>query len=257
MEIFIRKYEKDGSGTHVILLHGFCEDHTIWDDVLPAFSGCELHLVDLPGFGRSQTKLPLPLTIDWVADQVYENVIKPLKTKPIVIGHSLGGYVTLSLAERYASSIGGFCLFHSTGYPDSEEKKQTRNKTMDFVNEKGVDEFIRQFVPGLFHSTFRREHPETVQKVVDLCAKTPRLTITSYLSAMRDRPDRMQVLREFTGKKLVVAGEKDGAIPLEQSLAMKEIVGEKNFFLLENTAHMGMIERTGESIEALQAFVMA
>lgn len=257
MDLFVKKNGKAGSGIHVILLHGFCEDHTIWDDVLPAFSDCELHLVDLPGFGRSQTKLPLPLTIDWVADQVYEQVIKPLKTKPLVVGHSLGGYVTLGLAERYASSLGGFCLFHSTGHPDPEEKKQTRNKTMNFVNENGVDEFIRQFVPGLFHSTFRREHPEAVQEVVALCAKTPRLTITSYLAAMRDRPDRMQVLEEFAGKKLVVAGEKDGTIPLEQSLALKEIVGEKDFHLLENTAHMGMFERTEESIEALQSFVKA
>ena len=257
MELFTKKSGKTDSSTHVILLHGFCEDHTIWDNVLPAFSGCALHLVDLPGFGRSQVELPLPLTIDWVADLVYAQVIKPLKVKPLVVGHSLGGYVTLGLAERYASAIGGFCLFHSTGFPDSDEKKQTRNKTMDFVNEKGVGEFIGQFVPGLFHSTFRREHPETVQEVVALCAKTPRLTITSYLSAMRDRPDRMQVLKEFAGEKLIVAGEKDGAIPLEQSLAMKEIVGEKDFCLLENTAHMGMFERTEESIEILRSFVKA
>ncbi len=257
MSLYIKEIGKVGSPTTVLLLHGFCENHTIWDNMLPAFDGAEICLVDLPGFGRSQTELPSPLTIDWVADRIFDEVVKPMNKKPFIVGHSLGGYVALSLAERYVHATSGLCLFHSTAYPDSDEKKQTRNKVMDFVNEKGVDEYISQFVPGLFHSTFRRAHAGAVQEVVDLAAKTPKETILAYLQAMRDRPDRKHVLKEYSGKKMIVAGEKDGAVPLEQSLAMKDVVGEAQFRLLKDTAHMGMFEKMEESRQALRAFLKA
>ena len=235
----------------VILLHGFCEDHRVWGNVLQTFADRVMYLVDLPGFGNSMVTLPSPLTIDWVADTIYQEVIAPEKAAPIIIGHSLGGYVALALAEQYGPSIGGLCLFHSTAFADTPEKKETRNKVIDFVNTSGVKTYTNQFVPGLFHSVYRRSNPDTVQEVVSIASATRLDTLTAYAAAMRDRPDRMKVLEAFAKAKLVVAGEKDGAVPLQQSLAMKKVVGEANFVLLKDVAHMGMYEKPEESREAL------
>lgn len=256
MELFSKQLGQKSAAPTVILIHGFCEDHRIWEVLTPQLSeDCNLILVDLPGFGQSSTQLPLPLTIDWAAEELFRQAIEPLNTRPLLIGHSLGGYVSLSLIERYASAIEGICLFHSTAFADSEEKKNTRNKVIDFVNEKGVQEYVEQFVPGLFHSTFRRAHEDKIAQVVALAAQTPRLTVTAWLAAMRDRPGRNDVLKRYRGKKLVIAGEKDAAVPLEQSLALKELVGQENFVLLKDTAHMGMFERTPECVEAIRDFL--
>lgn len=240
-----------GSLSPVILLHGFCEDHSIWKNILPAFAKRRVFLVDLPGFGQSEAELPSPLSIDWVGDRIYSELMLRQGLSPIVVGHSLGGYVALSLAARHANSLNGICLFHSTAFADTPEKKESRNKVISFVKENGVAAFTDQFVPGLFHSTFRRQNPGKVADVVKLSGNTSAPTLISYTEAMRDRPERLQVLKEFDGQKLVIAGDKDGAVPLEQSLILKEMVGGKSFVLLEGVAHMGMYEQPDQCIKAL------
>lgn len=233
------------------MLHGFCEDHTIWANMLPALRHCDVYVVDLPGFGKSHDGLPDDLSIDWVAETVHRELISANQLQPLIAGHSLGGYVALALAEKHQRDTTGLCLFHSTCFADSPEKKETRNKVIDFVSGKGVEAYTSQFVPGLFHSTFRRSHAKEVEKVVALASTTPLATLTQYTAAMRDRPDRSEVLSAFPGRKLIIAGEKDGAVPLEQSIKMSKMVGQGAFILLKSTAHMGMFERPEACRKAL------
>ncbi len=257
MSLFVKEISAQIPETEkspILLIHGFCEDHTIWENIVPALKHHQVFLVDLPGFGNSIDRLPDDLSIEWVADAVFKEVIEKNAVNPVVIGHSLGGYVALALAEKYAHQLAGICLFHSTAFADSPEKKVTRNKVIDFVKNAGVKTFTSEFVPGLFHSTYRRSNPDQVQKVVDLASTTPLNTLVAYTAAMRDRPDRMQVLKNFEGKKLIIAGDKDGAVPLLQSLSLKDVVGESNFVLLKDTAHMAMFEKPEESCAALTSF---
>ncbi|HTM92045.1 MAG TPA: alpha/beta fold hydrolase, partial [Flavisolibacter sp.] len=51
----------------------------------------------------------------------------------LVIGHSMGGYITLALAEKYPELLNGFGLFHSTAYADAEERKEGRRKTIKSI----------------------------------------------------------------------------------------------------------------------------
>jgi pimeloyl-ACP methyl ester carboxylesterase len=259
MALFVKKLAPEepqsSNDSPVLLLHGFCEDHSIWENMLSAFPGRTIYLVDLPGFGKSNLELPHPLSIDWVAEVIYHQVIEPEQIEPIVVGHSLGGYVALALAEKFKNSLSGLCLFHSTVFADSPEKKATRNKVIDYVSKSGVESFTTEFVPGLFHSLFRRKNPDIVQQVVDLAARTTLDTLTAYTAAMRDRPERSEVLKIFEQPKLIIAGEKDGAVPLEQSLLMKEMVSADQFVLLEETAHMGMYEKPEACKKALGSLV--
>jgi pimeloyl-ACP methyl ester carboxylesterase len=45
-----------------------------------------------------------------------------------MLGHSMGGYITLAFAEKYPSLLTAFGLIHSTAFADSEEKKKTAKK---------------------------------------------------------------------------------------------------------------------------------
>jgi pimeloyl-ACP methyl ester carboxylesterase len=58
-----------------------------------------------------------------------------------MIGHSMGGYITLAFAEEYPQYLDSFGLFHSSAFADSEEKKAIRTKAIDFINDKGPDAF--------------------------------------------------------------------------------------------------------------------
>src|ERR1043165_584251 len=135
-----------GNGPPLIFLHGFCETLEIWNDFTPALSEkFRTVAIDLPGFGASPSLGP-GFTIDQVGDAVHAWLKKTQLSDFIVIGHSLGGYVALSLAERHGVNVKGICLFHSTVFPDSDEKKENRNKVAKFVREHGVLPYVDTFV---------------------------------------------------------------------------------------------------------------
>ena len=235
-------FREEGSGPPLILIHGFCETHEIWSEfVKPLTSKFSVLTPDLPGFGKSDI-LPGFFTIDQVADEVAHWITEVGIPPAAVIGHSLGGYITLSVAERYPHLLKGFGLFHSTAFADSQEKKESRNKVMDFVSKHGVPPFLSTFVPGLF---FDKLNP-AMKTVHGIASQTKEMTLLRYTSAMRDRLDRSSVLRENEFSKLLIAGVEDALVPIQVSREMAQMSQKSSFFELPKVAHMGFFEAKTE-----------
>jgi pimeloyl-ACP methyl ester carboxylesterase len=72
-----------------------------------------------------------------------------------VLGHSMGGYITLAFAEKYASMLNRFGLVHSTAFADSEEKKKSREKSIGMIGEYGSRAFLKNTTPNLFADRFK------------------------------------------------------------------------------------------------------
>src|ERR1043165_252005 len=139
-------YRKLGKGHPIILIHGFCETHEIWNGFADKLAEkFEVFAIDLPGFGGSPL-LPTPFSIQEVAVKVRDWIDQVGLQFPIVIGHSLGGYVALAMAKKSQENIAGIGLFQSTAYADSEERKTNRNRVIAFVKAHGADPFIDTFV---------------------------------------------------------------------------------------------------------------
>ena len=131
------RVEGDSNKKNVILIHRFGEDGMIWDDfALQLSSEYRLIIPDLLGSGRS-TGILDDLSIESMAEHIRKIIEKETVDECIMIGHSMGGYITLAFAEKYPQYLSGFGLFHSTAYADSEEKKQTIKKNMDFIRKHG------------------------------------------------------------------------------------------------------------------------
>ena len=249
MNIFFRE---QGKGTPVILIHGFCETHEIWDGFDKRLSSYgRVISIDLPGFGKS----PLPegsFSIDFIAEVVL-NWLKERQIKePVLVGHSLGGYVALAMAAKDPEFCKKLVLFHSSVFADSEEKKANRDKVIDFVTKNGVEPFVQTFVPSLFYN---KTHPD-VERVKAISARTPPATLAGYAKAMRDRPSREEFLKKFPHATFILAGEDDDIIPLEVSKKMASLSPKSIFFALPDTGHMGMIESEQLAIEKIERFIM-
>ena len=239
-----------GSGPPIVFLHGFCETGEIWNEfVEPLAKDFHVLLPDLPGFGDSDP-LPSPFTIDDVAAAI-SNWLQGLKIRTAtIVGHSLGGYVTLSLAEHSPTLVNGFCLFHSTAFPDSDEKKENRTRVMRFVESHGSLPFIETFVPGLFHD----KNDSSIPVVFEIAAKTNATSIITYSAAMRERPDRAQLLRKSAIPKLIIAGKEDSLIPIETAREMAKTARNCVFLELRKTGHMGFFEARNECRRATTHF---
>ncbi len=243
-------YKERGKGFPLILIHGFCETNEIWDSFAERLS-VDFRVItpDLPGFGKS----PLPngkISIVNVAATLIKLLHQMEIRKCLVIGHSLGGYITLSVVDQEPDLIAGFGLFHSTAFPDSKEKKQTRNKVFEFVGKNGVLPFVDTFVPGLF---YQKNHT-SIEKVYSIASQTRKKTLMAYTLAMRDRPASTSLLARYEGESLFVAGKHDTIIPCPAIEEQSRINRKSELLILENSGHMGMFEDAETAYKVVRNF---
>ncbi|HEY3430453.1 MAG TPA: alpha/beta hydrolase [Cyclobacteriaceae bacterium] len=245
-------YTEKGSGFPVILIHGFCETHEIWNSFSELLSKeFRIICIDLPGFGKSEL-LKAGFSITDVGSAVLR-FTDSLKIKEcIVIGHSLGGYVLLAMMEQRPELFKAFGLFHSTAFADTEERKQSRNKVIEFVTKHGVEPFIQSFIPPLFHD----QNNPAIPNVVRLASQTKLETLVGYTKAMRDRPDRTNVLKNFKSSILFIAGEKDGGITPESIKQQAAVAAQSIVHILPSVAHMGMFENKELSVKKIHEFLL-
>ncbi len=246
-EIF---HQESGKGKPIILLHGFCETSHIWDDFVPRLSDrFRVICPDLPGFGKSKI-LKTPFSINDVAADVTRWIHSLELKRPVLIGHSLGGYVALAIANKNENMLSGIGLFHSTALPDTQEKKTNRNKVIDFVARNGVKAYIDTFVPGLFYN----KKSEAIAGVNQMLSEAKPEALIGYLEAMRDRPDQTVLIARFASPILFLCGEQDELIPVESIQKQAKMAQKATLKVLPETGHMGMLEEPAKSARDVAQF---
>jgi pimeloyl-ACP methyl ester carboxylesterase len=251
-------YQVYGAGKPVVLLHGFGENGKVW---YPQIDFLQEHFClivpDIPGSGQSA--LIKDANIDTYADVVKEIIDKEYpaegKTRVNIIGHSMGGYITLAFAEKYPSYLNSIGLFHSTAFADGEEKKQTRRKAIDFIKTKGAFAFLKTSTPGLFTKSFAEKAPEKINELIEDGKKFSNEALVQYYEAMIARPDRTDILKKLTTPVLFIIGEQDMAIPLQSSLQQCYLPNQSYVTILEESAHMGMWEEPEKANKSLFNFL--
>jgi pimeloyl-ACP methyl ester carboxylesterase len=256
-EIF---YRIEGKGWPVLLIHGFAEDQTIWDAQTAYLEKNFRVLVpDLPGSGLSGA-IP-DMSMEGIADclkKLLEIEVPPDSPEGpggiVVIGHSMGGYILLALAERYPDLVKALGLFHSTAYPDSEEKKMARRKGIEFIGKYGSSAFIQQATPALFSERFKNQSPGIVAGLIQRYGNFNPESLITYYTQMMNRPDRTDLLKKISKPVLFVMGKEDKAVPLDQGLQQSHMPRLSYIHILENSGHMGMLEQSLDSSILLKDF---
>ena len=243
-------FQDKGTGPALVFLHGFCDTHELWEDfVKPLTSKYRVVTPDLPGFGKSEI-LQEPFSIEQVGEIVSAWLRESGIQNPILVGHSLGGYVALSLVDKHPNQLSGICLFHSTPFADSEERRQIRNKVITSVEKNGVSPFIKAFVPGLFVD-------QTNSGIASMYARaqlTKSAALIGYSKAMRDRPDLSGMLQQSGIPKLVITGADDSLIKADTLRKWAHSNVQCTFRELENVAHMGIFEAKTECQSIISKF---
>ena len=244
-------------GPVLVLLHGFCENHKLWNDFEHKL-GQRYRVLspDLPGFGES-TALEEDFSIKDVAEVLWDWLDELALEEVVLVGHSLGGYVALAMLELEPHRILGIGMFHSTAYADTEEKKRSRENVISFVKRHGVDKFVISFVPQLFYAPNRVNLQNEIEKAVEEARSTPQETLIGYTRAMQNRPARLSFLRQFSGPIVYIIGDQDGTVPLADSLAQVQALPTCLSLVLEETGHMGIYEQPKESLLMLEQFMEA
>lgn len=248
-------YRIIGNGDPVILIHGFGEEGDIWNSQVEYLKNkFKLIIPDLPGSGLSE--MIGDMGIDEMAEVIHAIIHEENIDSCSVIGHSMGGYISLALLEKYWNHISGLGLFHSTAFADTDEKKLTRKKAIAFIEQNGAYEFLKTAIPNLFAEASQKKFKPSINKLIEQGNNFSPDALVSYYNAMIERPDRSHLLQKTTIPVLFIMGKYDKAVPLEDGLKQCHLPEKSYIHILQNSGHMGMIEEKDLANEFLEEFLL-
>ena len=241
-------------GTPVVFVHGYCEDQTMWDEFTEPFDPhYRIIKIDLPGFGLSEIKGAV--SIEEMADAVIA-VLKHLKVKKyILIGHSMGGYVSLEIAKKEPQKLLGFSLFHSHPFEDEPAVKKKRLKAVKFIDEVGHEIYVKQLIPRLFKTDFHKSNHYLVGKLVYQASRGPKEGLKNGQVAMANRVDNTEILKAIDCPVQLIIGKLDETLAYEEMVKQVELPKKGSIHILEKVGHMGMFSSKRELQKIVETFL--
>jgi pimeloyl-ACP methyl ester carboxylesterase len=248
------QFSDTGKGRVVVLLHGFLGSHEIWEQTIINLSkSYRVIAIDLPGHGGSDN-FGYVHTMDLLAKSL-KAVLDHLKLKKyVLIGHSMGGYAALAFADLFPDNIKGICLYHSTAYADTEEKKRDRTRSIKVVKANHRI-YTTEVIRNLFATKNLKYLKKEIAFASKIAGKTKKQGIISALEGMKDRPDRSVILGLVEYPIMMVIGEHDNVLPAWQLMEQSQKIRNRHLLYLEHDGHMGFLESPKASNKALRQFI--
>jgi len=246
-------YSDAGKGRVVVLLHGFLGSKEIFEETKTALAKqFRVICIDLPGHGKSDC-YGYVHSMELMAKAVKAVMDKLRLKKYVLVGHSMGGYAALAFAELFPDQLKGLCMFHSTSYADSEQKKRDRDKAIKSVKQD-PNIYIRATIQNLFATQHVKNHKKEINFAQQIAKKTPKQGIVNALEGMKDRPSRDVILHFATYPILFIIGRYDNLLPMQTLLDQSKIPKRKHQLLLEESGHMGFLEQPDTCNKFLKKF---
>lgn len=251
------RYADAGKGTQtVLLLHGYLESMEVWEEFAGQLGKYYRVLrMDLPGHGFSDWGGREVISIDYMADTAAAVLESAGVEKCTVVGHSMGGYVALSLAINHPERVEGLVLFHSSPNADSPEKKANRQREIELV-EAGKKEMLARVNPGKgFAEANQTRCAEAIEDLAEQVMLTEDEAIVAILKGMSERKDRNEKMRALKIPELMIFGRGDNYIPVAAAEGMIAAQPQAEVAWLDHSGHMGFIEQPKEAEEILTSFL--
>ena len=239
-------YDRRGSGTALVLLHGYPLDHTIWEQILPLLdSDFDLIVPDFRGFGESPVS-PTPYLLSDLARDIAALLDQLGIKKAAIAGHSMGGYVALAFATIFPKLVRGLGLVATQAAADTPERKTGRYELALRLESNGVAE-VADSMPRLLTTDSSLQ-----ARLKNLIQVQSPAAMAANLRAMADRQDSSSFLPGFKFPVVVVHGRSDQLIPVERASDVMTAVKQGHLTIIDSAGHMPMLETSQKTAEALK-----
>lgn len=265
-------YVEAGKGRTLVLLHGLGGNISHWEPVIAILSK-HYHVLalDFPGYGTSGNTIQDTSRniLNFYADIVAKFIRKKGIRRVTLIGHSMGGQVSIISSLKHPKLIKKLVLVASAG--------------LETFTQKEADILIAATQPRIFEmqdeaairASFKNNFYEIPAKAEVLIQDRLRLkncsgfknyteVVAAGVKGMLNQPVR-SMLKDLKQPVLVIFGNNDALIPnpyLHSSLSLKQLVketvadiGTSSVVLIPNAGHLVQYEKPGELSTAIQQFL--
>ncbi len=244
-----------GSGTPLLLVHGFPLDHTMWQGQLGGLADhFRVIAPDLRGFGKSSVTGGL-VTMQRMADDLAEMLTAMKITEPVVFcGLSMGGYVGWQFALRYRERLARLIQCDTRAVGDSAETAANRVGLATRVQKEGPGFVAETMLPKLFAPATIEAKSPVVEATREVILRTDPKGIAAASRGMSQRPDVTALLPKFDVPSLLTGGQHDAISPPAEMKGIAEAMPQAKFLEIAGAGHMAPLEKPDEVNRAIREF---
>lgn len=232
-----------GTGTPLLLLHGFTGRGSAWETHAPAFARTfRVITVDLPGHGRSGTATPDRMTVERTADDLAAILDRTHVAPAHVLGYSLGARIALRLAVAHPEVVRRLVLESPSAGLATERERATRRAADETlatgIERGGIDAFVAEWECQPVFASHATLPPARAARLRAMrLANDPRGLAASLRGAGQGAMEPLfDRLAAVTARTLVIAGALDDqGLPRAQQVA-RGIPGAR-LEIIDNAGH--------------------
>lgn len=248
-------YREKGSGIPLLLIHGFPLTGNIWDPQIDVLSAkVRVVVPDLRGFGKSE------VTEGTYFMELFAHDLKGLLDtlgieKAVFTGISMGGYIAFAFYRLFPSSVRALVLLDTKAGADSEEGKKGRMTLAQRARHGEMDKIADEWAGRLFAPSTIKTRPEVVRTVRDGIFHTSPEAIANASLGMMERQDSTPLLRDITCPVLIIVGEEDRIVPVEEARAMAAKIKDARVEVINAAGHLTCLEAPEEVNKIMLKFL--
>lgn len=257
------RYIQKGSGKDVLLIHGLPGSIEDWDPVIDRLAAkYRVTAYDRAGFGFSSDNTAAH-TLESNADTAVKLMEKLGLRDAVVVGHSYGGGIALSMAARKAGNVRGYVTLGGVSHPSEEAMIILHMNRLPLIG-RGLatigttvlgDSMMKAMVHMAFTPDMNILTPDYVNSRKGMMFQT-KVVMSMSAEEIAYNNDITMLLPAYPGitaRFIILHGDGDMMVPVEDSRRLVKALPNARLKELPDTGHMVQFKHPGEVIAAVDA----
>jgi pimeloyl-ACP methyl ester carboxylesterase len=214
------------------------------------------HLVRLDVHGHGRSGLRVPLTLEDMAEDFRELLLRLGLSKPVWVGHSIGGMLGMRIAHRYPDEFAALILIAATARPDPPALREQTWQLWQAFQAGQRATIVEPALPFFFARATFREQPELIRRYRDWIVNFPDAE-NAFQSAVAvfNRTDITEFLSRIVAPTLAIAGSEDPAVPSAELQVIAERIPHARLMVIEQASHLVPLEKPNEVAAGMRSFL--
>ena len=239
----------------IVFIHGFPLNKSMWDKQTAALKdNYRVIAYDIRGHGNSDAGIG-----DFRIELFVNDLIRLMDTlkidKAVICGLSMGGYIALAAMEEYPERFEALVLCDTQCIADTPEAKEKRLKTIEHINEIGVENYAEESVKNLFAPGSFTTKQEEIAEVKEMIINTSKQSLFSTLMALAERKETCSKLQDINVPVLIMVGKGDKITPPSAARLMQRKIQNSSLHILDHAGHVANLENPYEFNYQLKNFL--
>ena len=244
-------YQKTGSGSPMLLVHGYPLSGALFGRVVGTLS--QSHTVitpDLRGYGLSHAPT-VTSSVENYADDMLALMDHLGVKKAVVGGMSMGGPVVLAMYKTAPERFDGLVLIDTT-FKKASPAEAGMWRGAEPMIEGGMEEDLTMMLlPQMLTGKTRQEQPEQVAYLKSIIKPASKTALLSGAKVLADRPDATAELATIAVPTLVLVGQDDALYSFESAQMMQGKIKGAQLHVVPSAAHAAIFENPGDAGRAI------